>query len=120
MSRLNLKRKLVCSVVRDSPERMGMIKKIDNFVAYGTIDKETFIELIKKRAETLDKKKIDAEKIASEYFDGKTEKNLKELGIKNFFRLHPPRGGMKIKFRYPRGVLGNHKDKINELIRRML
>ena len=39
-----------------------------------------------------------------------------------FFRLHPPRKGIDSKkgFGVGKGVLGNHGDKINELIGRML
>ena len=47
-------------------------------------------------------------------------KKYDELGIKPFFRLHPPRGGIRSKVHYPEGVLGNHKEKINELVERML
>ena len=45
---------------------------------------------------------------------------MDELSIKPFFRLHPPRGGIKSKVHFPKGVLGNNKEKINELIMRML
>ena len=117
MERLGLKRKFVCVVVKENPETIGMIKKIENFVAYGKISKETFLELVKKRGESLGNK-IDVEKIG-EYFEGKTGKSLKEIGIKPFFRLHPPRGGIETKARAPKGVLGKN-DKINELIMRML
>ena len=61
-----------------------------------------------------------AEKIISEIFDGKLEKRLSDFGIKPFFRLHPPRGGIKSKLHFPKGVLGDHGDKINLLIERML
>ena len=45
---------------------------------------------------------------------------MSEFNIKPFFRLPPPRGGINSKERFPKGVLGNHREKINELIRRML
>jgi len=51
---------------------------------------------------------------------------LKERGkkvdgeLKPFFRLHPPRGGLKnSKEPFPKGVLGYNKE-INELVERML
>ncbi|MCX6748098.1 MAG: uL30 family ribosomal protein [Candidatus Pacearchaeota archaeon] len=91
--RLKLGRKYSCIVVEEKPEILGMINKVESFVAYGKIDEATLKELQEKR--------------------GKGKKT-------NFFRLHPPRGGIKAKVHYPRGVLGNHKDKINDLIRRML
>ena len=62
-------------------------------------------------------KKIDPKKIASELND----KSLEDLGLKPFFRLHPPRGGIESKKHsgVGKGVLGENK-KINDLIRRML
>ena len=69
-----------------------MIKKVRDFVAFGEINNDMYKKLVEKR------------------------KNK----IKNFFRLHPPRKGIKSKVHYPKGALGNHKDKINELLERML
>jgi large subunit ribosomal protein L30 len=120
LSRLRLRRKYVCVVVREKPEVLGMIKKVRNFIAYGKIDDKTMEELIKKRGKSLRKEKVDAEKIVSDFIESKTDIRLEELGIKPFFRLHPPRGGIESKKHYPKGVLGNHGDKINELIKRML
>jgi hypothetical protein len=40
--------------------------------------------------------------------------------LKGFFRLHPPRKGIKSKLQYPKGVLGDNKESINKLIERML
>ena len=97
-----------------------MIRKVENFVAYGDINKETFAELVKKRGQAIDKKKkIDVSKAVEEFFE-KQGKKLEELNLKPFFRLHPPRGGIKSKVHFPKGVLGNHGEKINDLIKRML
>ena len=104
-----------------------MLKKIENFVAFGEINKPTLIRLIEKRArlikkgnpgEKKDSKKINAEKIAEEL---EKKQELEKIGIKPFFRLHPPRRGLKSsKQKFPKGVLGNHKKEINKLIDRML
>jgi large subunit ribosomal protein L30 len=96
-----------------------MLKKIQYYTAFGEIEKPTLIRLIEKRGKRQDKKQIkDPEKIAAEIEKGK---KLEETGLKPFFRLHPPRGGLKSsKKQYPRGVLGNHKKDINKLIERML
>ncbi len=69
-----------------------MIEKVRNQVAYGEISEDTLKKLNEKR---------------------KTK-------TKNFFRLHPPRKGINAKLHFPKGVLGNNKEKINELIERML
>ena len=90
--RMRLRRKYSCIVVESTKENLGMIKKIRNFVAYGELDDAAHKELVKKR--------------------GKKDKL--------FFRLHPPRGGIKSKLHYPKGVLGDHGKKINELVKRML
>lgn len=89
--RLKLKKKYLCIVIEGTNEQLGMIKKVKDFVAYGNINEETYKKLIEKR--------------------GQKEKN--------FFRLHPPRGGINSKLPFPKGVLGNNKE-INKLIERML
>lgn len=118
LNRLLLKRKYHCAVLEEKPELLGMVKKVNNFVAFGKIDKDMLAKLIEKRGQRIDKKsKIDAGKAASEIMEGK---KLEKLGLKPFFRLHPPRGGIKSKVHFPKGVLGNHGEKINKLIERML
>ena len=93
LNRLRLRRKYSCIVIKNpTKEQLGMINKIRDFVAFGEISETTYKKLKEKR-----KTKID-----------------------NFFRLHPPRGGIKTKLHFPKGVLGNHKERINELIKRML
>jgi len=126
LNRLRLRRKYACVVVREKKEILGMLKKVKDYVAYGKIDEKTFVGLVEKRGQPLkkqDKEKIDVEKakkIVSNFIESKTEKKLSDFGIKNFFRLHPPRGGIKSKEHFPKGVLGDNKEKINDLIRRML
>ena len=100
--RLRLRRKYVCVVFEKPNEiELGMIKKVKNFIAYGEITKETYEELKKKR--------------------GIKDPNNKGQ-LKPFFRLHPPRKGIDSKkhFGVNKGVLGDNKEKINELIMRML
>jgi len=100
LNRLRLRKKYSCIVIQNlTEEKMGMIKKIKNFVAFGKINEATYKNLVEKRG------RKDAE--------GK---------LKPFFRLHPPRGGIDSKkhFGVDDGVLGDHGDKINELLERML
>ena len=94
LDRLGVRRKYSCVLVEENPVSMGMIKKVNNFVAYGKIDEKTLKELKEKRGSK----------------------------VENFFRLHPPRKGIESKkhFGVGKGVLGNHGDKINALIERML
>ena len=119
LSRLRLRKKFTCILINEKDKvKIGMLRKVENFVAFGEIEKGTLIRLIEKRGKRKDKKEIkDAEKIAEEIEKGK--KLPAEL--KPFFRLHPPRGGLKSsKKQFPRGVLGNHRKEINKLIEKML
>ena len=120
LDRLRLKRKYACVVIKDDVITRGMLAKVRDFVAYGEIKKETFEKLIEKRGQLVDKtKKTDLKKAAEEIEKGK---NFSEVNLKPFFRLHPPRRGIESKkhFGVGKGILGNNKEKINELVERML
>jgi large subunit ribosomal protein L30 len=122
LSRLRLKRKYAASLINlNNESEKGLLKKVRYAVAYGKISKETLIKLLKERAKSIKgdktKLKIDAEKVADELIEGK---KLDDLGLKPFFRLHPPRGGIKSKLQYPKGVLGDNKEEVNKLVERML
>ncbi len=131
--RLRLRRKYSCTLI-DSKNMglMGMLNKVRHQVAFGEIDEEMLVRLLNARGQKVEKaslldksnenskkaaKTVNYEEAASELMNGKT---LTELGFKGFFRLHPPRKGIKSKQIYPKGVLGNHKKDINKLIERML
>ena len=118
LKRLRLRKKYSCVIIDPKKEDLGMIKKVANFVAFGNIKKDVFEEVIEKRGQIIDKtKKIDSKKIADELLKGK---KYEELNLKSFFRLHPPRKGIKSKLHFPKGVLGDNKEKINDLVLRML
>ena len=121
LDRIRLRRKYACVViVKLDKSKIGMIKKIKDFIAYGELNKEVFEKLIEARGQLIDKsKKIDSKKIIEGLEKGK---RFEELGLKPFFRLHPPRGGIESKnhFGVGKGVLGDNKEKINEMILRML
>jgi len=119
LHRLKIRRKYAAVLIKPTAENLKLLQKIRNHVAFGTIDKETLEELIEKRSQPIDKKtKIDPKKIIEQL----DKKSLIDLGIKPFFRLHPPRKGIDSKkhFGVNKGVLGDNKEKINELVRRML
>ncbi|MBW2986703.1 uL30 family ribosomal protein [Candidatus Woesearchaeota archaeon] len=93
MKMLHLNKKFNCVVIEDKPEFRGMIKKVEHLITWGKITDET-IKLLEKRKK------------------GK------------YFALHPPKGGFerkgtKIPFKLG-GAYGYRKDKINDLIQRML
>jgi len=122
LDRLKLRRKYSCVVVNGNDVSIkGMLDKIKFFVAYGPIDDKTLELLIDKRGESVlgrkQEKNISGKDAAKKLGEGSS---LSDLGLKGFFRLHPPRKGIHSKLQYPKGVLGNNKEAINELIGRML
>jgi len=131
---LRLYKKYNCVIVPDKPQYIGMIKKVKDFVTWGEIDDKTAKQLLEKRGrlpgnEKLtedyikDKTKLSTEDFTKEFIQGKKE--LKDIpGLKLFFRLHPPQGGFERKgTKKPYsigGVLGYRKEKINELVQKMI
>lgn len=118
LNRLKLRRKYALVLVNETTETKKLLKKIRDYISYGEIKTETLAKLLAERAQPIDKsKKIDAKKVMTEI----EKKPMEELGLKPFFRLHPPRGGIDAKKHagVNKGVLGENP-KINELIERML
>ena len=107
-----------CVVVSDS--LIGMIKKAKDYVTWGEIDDETYKLLVEKRGEeykgrlTDTKKKINYKKFIV----------VNNKKYKKYFRLNPPRGGFErkgIKVPFTKsGALGYRKEKINDLIKKMV
>lgn len=119
LKRLGLNTKYSCVVLKGAEDQKGMLKNLRDYVAYGEISEDDFKELLEKRSRVVNgnEKKPPADKIIKGFNQGK---RLKEMNIQPVFRLHPPRKGIESKQTYPKGVLGNHGDKINELLKRML
>ena len=116
---LKLNRKNHCVVVENNPVNLGMVKKVKDYVTWGEINDETFNELVDKRGVEFNTRLNDTKK---KY----TYKTLEINGKKYrpFFALNPPRKGfgrkgIKLSFTVG-GALGDRKEKINDLIKRML
>ena len=119
LQRMRLGRKYTAVLLPATPANEKLLASVRNFIAYGELSQEALLELLQKRARPLDKKKkLDFSEAAAQL----GRKSLEELGFKPFFRLHPPRGGIdaRLHFGVRKGVLGEHKEKINNLVRRML
>jgi large subunit ribosomal protein L30 len=116
--RLRLRRKYSAILMRSTPENTKLLKKIRNHISYGSVDKETVEKLIEERGRKKGDKRV---KDAKEIVKGLDKKTLSDLGLKPFFRLHPPKGGIESKkhFGVGKGVLGENK-KMSDLVRRML
>ena len=129
---LRLRRKHVLVLLDETKQVLGMLEKVKSRVAWGKINKETLELLLEKRARKKGNKRLSKEEVTYvvktlEEADkakevSKALKRLnKELDLKPFFRLAPPRKGFKksIKLPWPQGMLGNQGEAINELIARM-
>ncbi len=103
MTMLNLHKKFFCSILKSGPSTKGMLMKAKDYVTWGEVSDELAKELAEKRSEK----------------DPRDPKKSKK-----FFRLHPPRGGMRkkgLKAGFNQGGdLGYRGEKINDLLKRML
>lgn len=113
--RMRLRRKYSAILLKNNLENQKLLVTIRNYVAYGSINQETLSLLISKRGVPVKKGKINIEKVVEDL-----DKLGSAPGIKPFFRLHSPRGGINSKIHFPKGVLGENKEEINQLVRRML
>ncbi len=116
---LKLRRKYAAVLLKESTATEKILINLRNYVAYGKVSEESLRKLIELRGQPLKREsKIDAIKIIPHLGN----KPMEELGLKPFFRLHPPRGGIESKrhFGVGKGVLGDNKENINKLMERML
>jgi large subunit ribosomal protein L30 len=117
---LNLNNVNNMSVWPENEQSLKMIKMVENHATYGIIDDATLTEVIKAKGKAIEGK-LDAEKAAKEMIAGK---RAKEVNLKNIFKMSPPKKGYDrkgIKKPYSLGgALGNRKEAINELIKRMM
>ncbi|MBU5689928.1 MAG: 50S ribosomal protein L30 [Candidatus Aenigmatarchaeota archaeon] len=130
LNMLKLKRVNHCVLL--GKNQLGMIKKVKDYVTFGEVNKDTLVKLLEKRLKAEGNKKIDQEMLKQitkfKSFEEFAEALIKEkVKLKDFkklktvFRLNPPRKGLKSKrLSWPKGDLGYRKDKINDLIERMI
>lgn len=119
LAALNLQRVNQAVVVADTPAIKGMIVKVKDYVTWGEISENTFVELLSKRGELYlgrlqDRKKKYQYRVL----------NVNGKSYKPNFRLNPPskgfgRKGTKVAYAAS-GGLGYRGEAINDLIRRML
>ncbi len=112
----------------------GMLRKAQHAITWGEVSADVLEKLIARRGRLVGERPITdewvkqklnlfgikelAEKVASDqlkYYE------LDRLGVKPFFRLHPPSGGFKrsVKKLYPAGELGYRGKDINSLVLKM-
>ncbi|MCD6542263.1 MAG: 50S ribosomal protein L30 [Thermoplasmata archaeon] len=130
---LRLHRVNHCVIVEENETFKGMLQKAKDYITWGELDKDTLVELIKKRGRLVGDKPVDdeyiknstpyksVEEFAEAILDGKIRyRDLPD--IKPVFRLSPPRKGYEgIKRAYSvGGALGYRGKDINDLIKRMM
>jgi large subunit ribosomal protein L30 len=128
---LNLSRTNHCVLVEDNVHYNGMLQKVKDYVAWGTIDGETLSVLLERRGALVGRTRLtdahvkertdfdDINSFATAVVSGKA--TLQDVpDLKPVLRLHPPRKGHRgIKKPFPEGVLGFHGSEINELLLKM-
>ena len=133
---LHMPRRYNAVLIYESPDTLGMLRKVKDYVTWGEIGKESLAMLFEKRCRPKGAKELTAnclkdrlqipsiEKLADAV--GRAEipmSRLYEAGISPVFRLHPPRGGFKktVKRSFTdEGELGYRGPEISSLILRMI
>ncbi len=121
-----------CVLVPDTPEYLGMVRKVKDFVAYGEVDAETLATILSTRGRLSGNRRLTDEYVKenSQYASVQDfaralhegEVLLNDLpGLKPVLRLHPPRKGfLTIKRTYQQGgALGYYGKEINSLLYKM-
>lgn len=132
---LRLEKKYRATIVREKPETLGMLKKIQHYVAWKAVDAQLATELMEAKARGPGYKAV-SESDMSWVGDGKFgtlrqaagslasgESSMSDMSpLKPWFALSPPRGGFKrsTKRLYgQKGVLG-HNPQLDSLVRSMI
>ena len=133
LAMLHLPRNNYAALIDDRPEFQGMLKTVRDYVTYGKPSQETVALMIKKKGRLVGDKELTddyAQKLGFKslndlieaVYTGRAE-YWKLKTIQPVFRLHPPSKGFKGKIKRHYGAggeLGDRKEKIDELLKRML
>jgi large subunit ribosomal protein L30 len=120
-------------LIDDRPSYKGMLQRVNSYVTWGEVTKETVMAMLEKRARLAGNEKVTAEyldklgfktfaELADAIISGKAE-HTKLPFMVPIFKLHPPTKGYKGKtkkaFRAG-GEAGYRGEAINELVKRMI
>jgi large subunit ribosomal protein L30 len=133
LAMLGLGRVNHCVLIDETPQYMGMVRKVKDYVTWGPIDAETATILVKERGRMEGRKPVEESGLKG-LGDFKTYDEMGKAiasgqvkwskldGTVRVFRLHPPRKGyesVKRPFTVG-GSLGDRGENINTLIQRMI
>lgn len=130
---LNLSRPNHATIIPATPTYLGMLKTAKDHVTWGEVSAETLAELLRRRGETVGGEKLtekdlkesgysSLKRVAEALYSSKVKlKNVR--GVRPVFRLHPPSGGFRRTLKRgfsERGELGYRREKINDLLKKMM
>ena len=128
---LNLGKRFRATIIPESPEYLGMLRRVKEEVAWTKADVRIVKDLLEKRGRKIGDKPLSnsdipqgyksIDELATAIAEDKTSMSKLE-GIKPWFALSPPRGGFKrrTKNQYAEnGVLGDDSELI-AIVQRML
>ncbi|MDW0170729.1 MAG: 50S ribosomal protein L30 [Nitrososphaeraceae archaeon] len=133
LKNLYLNKKFSATLVPENSDYLGMLRKINQWVAWSKADSEIVKTLIEKRGKKKTPK-LDAQKESERKDEYKGIDELVNVivndkikfsdqnSIKPWFSLNPPKGGFKRKSKKQfsdGGILGNNKDLL-EIVKRMV
>jgi large subunit ribosomal protein L30 len=131
LDNLSLYKKFWATILPETPESIGMLRKIKDFVAWSHVDASFVKELLEKRGKTIGSKPLkllpdsapynDIDELAADLAKDKIRLSSLQM-VKPWFALNPPRGGFKRKTKtqyHQNGVLGEDKELV-EIIKRMI
>ena len=133
LKNLYLNKKFSATVVPETSDYLGMLRKINQWVAWSKADSDIVKTLIEKRGKKKTPK-LDTQKESErkDEYRGIDElvnvivndkiKFSDQNSIKPWFSLNPPKGGFKRKSKKQfsdGGILGNNKDLL-EIVKRMV
>ena len=132
LQNLYLNKRFSATLVPETSDYLGMLRKIKEWVAWSKADSEIVKTLIEKRGKKItqldsqkESKKKDEYKGIDELVNVIVNDKIKfsdQNNIKPWFSLNPPRGGFKKKSKKQftdGGILGNNKDLL-EIVKRMV
>lgn len=119
---LKLEKPNNCILLDDTPQNIGMVELVKDYVTFGPIKEETVLSLLVKRGRKGSMllrsvmKEDEIKKAAKEIFSGRKTSDF----AKQVFRLSPPSKGFRDKKAvYPNGELGK-RDEMDTLLRKMI
>ncbi len=133
LKNLYLNKKFSATLVPETSDYLGMLRKINQWVAWSRADSEIVKTLIEKRGKKKTPK-LDTQKESERKDEYKGIDELVNVivndkikfsdqnNIKPWFSLNPPKGGFKRKSKKQfsdGGILGNNKDLL-EIVKRMV